>query len=162
MDRTHAMASICAAAVLALAASQPAVAGQCKAIHGDLIENQSTTGCIAPATTCFLGEVAANHGVRGSTHFAADSARAGPATSPAFVSYSGLFHYFTDKGTLVMRETGVSGTPGGTAEPGVVTAYQRIQEGTGDFTGATGFFFVSGHRANGVVETTLHGELCLP
>lgn len=147
---TLAIASLCAVAT--------AHAGNCKKIHADLDEIQSTTGCNAGLASCFLGEVDGNHGLRGTTHFAADSARVGPATSPTFVSYSGPFEYRTGRGTITVRETGVT-----TSGPeGVVTAYQQIVSGTGDFEGATGHFFVSGHKTGGTIDTFVNGEVCHP
>jgi hypothetical protein len=50
----------------------------------------------------------------------------------------------------------------GNPDSGAVTAFQKIVEGTGDWTGATGYFFVSGFNRNGLVETTVSGEICLP
>lgn len=135
-----------------------AQAGQCKAIHADLDEISSTQGCNPGLASCFLGEVEGNHGLRGTTHFAADSARAGPATSPTFVSYSGPFEYRTAHGTITVRETGVT-TSG---SEGVVTAYQQIVSATGRFEGSTGYFFVSGHKTGGTVSTFVEGEICDP
>ena len=54
-----------------------------------------------------------------------------------------------------MRETGVT-------VPGAVTAHQRIVEGSGDFAGVTGYLFVSGTRASGVITTRVDGEFCYP
>ena len=137
----------------------PATAGNCKKIHADLDEIQSTQGCNPGLTSCFLGEVDGNHGLRGVTHFAADSAvSTRPATSPNFLIYSGPFEYRTRRGNITVRETGVT-TRG---SEGVVTAYQEIVSGTGEFAGATGHFFVSGHKTGGTVETFVNGEICGP
>ena len=86
------------------------------------------------------------------------SARAGPATSPSFISYSGPFEYRTNSGTLTMRETGVTTN---NAE-GVVTAYQEIVQGTGLYAGASGHLFVSGHKSGGMITTFVKGEICYP
>jgi len=135
----------------------PATAGNCKKIHADLSEIQSTQGCNPGLASCFLGEVDGNHGLRGVTHFAADSAvSTSPATSPNFLIYSGPFEYRTPGGNITVRETGVT-TRG---SEGVVTAYQQIVSGTGEFAGATGHFFVSGHKTGGTVETFVNGEIC--
>lgn len=136
----------------------PALAGSCKAIHADLIEVSATEGCNPGLASCFLGEVDGNHGLRGTTHFAADSGRAGPPTSPSFISYSGPFEYRTDAGTLTMRETGVTTSGPG----GVVTAYQEIVQGTGLYAGASGHLFVSGHKGGGMITTFVKGEICYP
>lgn len=136
----------------------PVQASECKKIHADLVEVSATEGCNAGLASCFLGEVDGNHGLRGTTHFAADSARLGPATSPAFISYSGPFEYRTAYGNLTMRETGVT-TSGST---GVVTAYQEIVGATGQYEGASGHFFVSGKKGGGIITTFIVGEICYP
>jgi len=147
-----------ALALLLGAAIFPAMAGdRCKDVRADLDEIQSTTGCNPGLTSCFLGEVQGSHGFRGVTHFAADSAvSTSPATSPNMLIYSGPFEYRTRRGTIVARETGVT-TRG---SEGVVTAYQEIVSGTGEYAGATGYFFVSGHKTGGTVDTFVNGEIC--
>jgi hypothetical protein len=67
-----------------------------------------------------------------------------------------VFQYLLTGGTLTMRETGVVGR-------GAVTAYQEITGGTGDFAGATGYFFVSGFLLPGgtTISTQIEGHLCL-
>lgn len=150
--------------LIAVSLSLPALANgpHCKAIHADLIEIRSTTGCNPGLGACFLGEINGNHGLRGTTHFNGDSGAAGPATGLAgFISYSGPFEYRTARGNLVMRETGVTNTSTGLPQSGAVTAYQQVTGGTGIYEGATGFLFVSGRNTNNVIETTVMGELCL-
>lgn len=128
---------------------------RCKRIHADLIEVSAMEGCNPGLTSCFLGEVDGNHGLNGTTHFKADSAAAGPSTSPGFVSYGGAFEYRTADGTLFLRETGVT-------NPAVVTAHQQVDHGTGRFEGASGYLFVSGTKSGaGVITTEVSGELCL-
>jgi hypothetical protein len=140
-----------------LAAVRAQEAPKCKPVHADLVEDASTN-CRPPHTSCFLGVVDGNHGLRGTTYFKGDpGAGTPPATSPDFRAYSGVFDYTTDRGTLVMRETGaVSGAQG------VVTAYQKITDATGEFTGVTGYLFVSGFNRGGHVTTKVIGELCYP
>ncbi|HEY0661227.1 MAG TPA: hypothetical protein VGD21_07910 [Lysobacter sp.] len=151
------------ALLLPALASAPLLAAECKAVHAEMTESRTTTGCNPGLPNCFIGEVSGDHGLRGTTHFAADSfVPTSPSTSPGFIIYSGPFEYRTPTGTLTMRETGVSNGTTGQPASGAVTAYQQIVEGTGDFTGATGHFFVSGRRANGTVVTQLNGEICLP
>jgi hypothetical protein len=135
---------------------------KCKPVHADLEENLSTVGCKPSHPSCFLGEVDGNHGLRGTTYFRADSGAAGPSTSPGFVSYSGLFEYTTNGGTLVMRETGVVNQTQGNPESGAVTAFQKVIDATGELTGTTGHLFVSGFSRDGHVVTTITGELCVP
>jgi hypothetical protein len=135
---------------------------KCKPVHADLVEARSTVGCKPEHSFCFLGEVDGNHGLRGTTYFRGDSGAAGPSTSPGFISYSGQFEYITDRGMLVMRETGVVNQTQGNPESGVVTAYQKIVDATGDFSGVTGYFFVSGFNRNQRITTQLTGEICYP
>lgn len=141
-------------ALFALAAL-PVQADECKPIHADLVEALETEGCNAGESFCFLGVVDGNQGLRGTTHFKGDSSSTAPSTSPGSLPYSGPFQYRLQGGTITMRETGIT-------VPGVVTAHQRIVEGTGEFAGATGDFFVNGYRANGIITTKVNGLLCLP
>lgn len=134
----------------------------CKAVHADLVERSSTVGCKPGHSTCFLGEVDGNHGLRGSTYFRGDSSAPGPSTSPGFVIYSGQFEYTTDRGMLIMRETGVVERVQPNQERRAVTAYQQIVDATGEFAGATGHLFVSGFIAGGQITTTISGEVCAP
>ncbi|MCF7221887.1 hypothetical protein [Marilutibacter chinensis] len=144
-----------AAALATPALADPAAHAQCKRIRADLVEVSATEGCNPGLGSCFLGEVDGNHGLNGTTHFKSDSAATGPSTSPGFISYGGAFEYRTAHGTLFMRETGVT-------DPAVVTAYQRIDHGSGRFEGASGHFFVSGTKSgDGVITTEVTGELCL-
>jgi hypothetical protein len=133
---------------------------RCKAVHADLVEDGGTVGCKPGHPDCYLGEVDGNHGLRGTTYFRADSLAAGPRTSPGFISYSGQFEYTTGRGTIITRETGVFDTTTGRPSSGAVTAYQQIVSGTGDFQGATGYFFVSGYNRNLHVVTKVTGEIC--
>ncbi len=135
---------------------------RCKRIHGDLLEAPATVGCKPEHTSCFLGEVDANHGLRGTTYFKGDpGAVLFPPTAPTFRAYTGNFEYTTAHGTLIMKEMGMT-EPFTASNPqsGVVNAYQRVVDGTGEFEGATGYLFVSGFNRNQRVVTTLHGEIC--
>ncbi|HWR16884.1 MAG TPA: hypothetical protein VN577_18800 [Terriglobales bacterium] len=142
----------------ALAQVADSTESKCKAIHASLVEYPSTTQCKPEHTSCFIGVVEGNHGLRGTTYFKADSVTDPIPTSPAFRAYSGTFEYTTDKGTLVMRESGVT-----SATEAAVTAHQKIVEATGEFAGATGRFFVSGDNFVGTkVVTNITGEICMP
>lgn len=142
--------------------AQPSINANCKAIHAVMLEQRVTTGCKPGHTFCFLGEVAGNHGLRGTTYFKSDGTGSRPTTSPDFVPYSGPFEYTLETGTLIMRETGVSNSTVGNPDSGAVTAFQKVVEGTGSMAGATGYLFVSGFSRNGRVETTVSGEVCFP
>ena len=131
---------------------------ECKPVHATMIEQRVTVGCKPEHPFCFLGEVTGNHGLRGTTYFKGDGSGSRPTTSPDFVPYSGLFEYHVENGTLITRETGVSNTTQGNPDSGAVTAFQKIIDATGDLTGTTGYFFVSGFNRGGRVETTVTGE----
>lgn len=146
-------------AVVLASACASAHAAQCEDIKADMVEVSATEGCNPGLESCFLGVVNGNHGFDGVTHFHADSTAAGPATSPGFFSYGGAFEYRTRKGTLHARETGVT-------DPGVVTAYHTIVDGTGKYRKATGHFFVSGFKSSTgdatMVVTDVTGRICYP
>jgi hypothetical protein len=135
---------------------------RCKLIHGSMVEERATDACKPGHAVCFLGEVTGNHGFRANTYFHSDGSGSPPTTSPDFVPYSGVFEYHTRRGTLIMRETGVTNPTVGNPESGAVTAFQKITEATGDLVGTTGYFFVSGFSRNGRVETNVTGEVCFP
>jgi len=161
--RWRGFAAALLAGTAAMSAGAAAADPKCKSIHADLVEDRSTTACKPGHAVCFLGEVDGNHGLRGTTYFRGDSSAAGPSTGlQGFISYSGAFEYTTDRGTLATRETGVTNTSTGLPQSGAVTAYQQIQDATGEFAGATGYFFVSGFSHNGHVVTNVTGVVCTP
>lgn len=129
----------------------------CKPVHADMVEHRSTTECKPSHTFCFVGVVDGNHGLRGTTYFKGDSGTLPIPTSPEFVGYSGVFEYTTARGTLVMRETGVT-----SSKQGVVTAYQKITDASGEYAGVSGYFFVSGHNDGQQITTRVTGEICYP
>jgi hypothetical protein len=156
--RSGAMAMMLAGSVsISPVVAEQAAAADCKPVHADLVENLSTTECRPPHTSCFLGVVDGNHGLRGTTYFKGDSAGSPPATSPEFRAYSGVFEYSTDRGTRVARESGAV-----SSSQGVVTAYQKITDATGEFAGVTGYFFVNGFMSGGRVVTKVAGAICYP
>lgn len=157
-----ALATVAAAAMAVTVTGGEVSTSGCTAIHAVMIEQRVTTGCKPEHPFCFLGEVTGNRGVRGTTYFKADDFGGRVPASPDFLPYSGPFEYHLKKGSLVMRETGVSNTTVGNPDSGAVTAFQKIVEGTGEYAGATGHFFVSGFSRSGRVETTVVGEICLP
>jgi hypothetical protein len=135
----------------------------CKAVHGTLVEDRTTAGCKPDQAFCFVGVVDGNQGLRGTTNFKGDSSvPTGPATSPNFRIYSGPFEYTTAGGTLLMRSTGVTQPFPNLADSGVVTEYQHVLAGTGEFAGVTGYFFVSGFNRSNHIDTFINGQLCWP
>jgi len=100
----------------ATVAPQAAANSKCKAIHAVMTEHRVTVGCKPEHTSCFIGEVAGNHGMRGTTYFKSDGIGSRPTTSPDFLPYSGPFEYVLDNGTITTRETGVTNSTQGNAE----------------------------------------------
>jgi hypothetical protein len=143
------------------AQAEPASSSSCKAVHADLVEVNSTVGCKPEHANCFLGEVDGNHGLRGTTYFKGLQGALFPALAPTFRSYVGAFEYITDKGTLTMKEMGLTNPQTADPESGAVMAYQQIVSGTGDFAGAKGYLFVVGFNRNQRVVTKVTGEICL-
>jgi len=147
----------------ASAGARQAAPSTCKQVHADLVEVRSTDACKPGHAVCFLGEVDGNHGLRGTTYFRGEQGALFPPSAPTFRSYVGTFEYTTATGTLTMREMGLTEPPDpNNPESGVVNAFQRIVAGTGEFTGATGYLFVSGFNRNQRILTTVHGEICTP
>jgi hypothetical protein len=164
-----AMAPIALTAVVGLLAAAtraqegPAPQSSCKAVHADLVEVRSTVGCKPDHTSCFLGEVDGNHGLRGTTYFRGEVSAFFPSTAPTFRSYVGSFEYTTANGTLMMKEMGMSEPPAISPDSsGVVNAFQTVVSGTGEFAGATGYLFVSGFNRDQRIVTIVKGEICKP
>lgn len=155
-------AVVCLLAVTANAQQAPD-ALKCRAVHADLVERLSTDSCKPDDAPCFLGEVDGNHGLRGTTYFKGLQGEEFPTGAPTFRSYVGNFEYTTATGTLTMREMGFS-EPSANSTPagGVVSAFQRIVGGTGEFAGATGYLFVTGFNRSGHVVTAVRGTICTP
>lgn len=151
-----ALLSVSAAAMAAVLAAS-GTDSRCKSVHAEMVEHRSTTACRPGHAACFLGTVDGNHGLRGTTYFRGDSAGTPAPTAPTFTPYGGLFEYATAQGTLTAREAGIVSN-----SEGVVTAFQRVIAGTGEFEGATGGLYVAGTLADGRVTTTVFGQLCKP
>lgn len=156
------MVALALAALVPPLVAAPPPGPRCSRIEAHLVEAQTTTGCKPGHATCFLGEAKGTHGFRADTYFRGD-ARGEPAPpTPFFIPYSGDFEYKTPRGTLIMKEAGLSNTSQELPEQGAVLAFQKVVEATGDLAGSTGYFFVSGFRRDGRVVTRVFGEICTP
>lgn len=133
--------------------------GDCKKIHGLIVDVQVTEGCTSPTRFCAEGTIEANHGLNGTTYFRMDGAVRGPATAPGSIATTGILTYTTDRGTLTVRESGLSGVIE-TPEVGYFPAIQKVLEGTGDYAGATGHLWVLGQRIGSEFVSEVRGELC--
>lgn len=149
------------ACTLFLAAAQAAAAHpQCRTIRGVIHDMQVTAGCTSPNGFCAEGTVDANRGFNGTTRFVMDGAVRGPATAPTTLATSGLLTYTLPHGTLVVRESGLSGLAVG--GDNYFTAFQQVLSGSGRYAGATGYFYVLGQALPDHFEAEIQGELCMP
>jgi hypothetical protein len=153
---------LCAPLSLLLIASVagPAFAGECKKVQATINDAQVTEGCTSPNKFCAAGVVEGNHDLNGTTYFVMDGAVRGPATAPGSVATSGILIYTTDRGTLTVRESGLSGLQESGA--GYFTAFQQVLEGTGDYAGATGHMWVLGEVRENGFESAVEGVICEP
>lgn len=133
---------------------------RCRNIHGVINDTQVTAGCTSPSGFCAEGTVDGNRGFHGTTYFVMDGAVRGPATAPNTLATSGLLTYTLSEGSLVVRESGLSGLKVGT--DGYFTAFQQVQSGSGRYAGATGYFYVLGQAFPDHFEAEIQGEICTP
>lgn len=133
----------------------------CKKIRATIVDTQVTEGCTSPNRFCAEGLVKGNHGLNGTTYFTMDGAVRGPATVPGSVATSGILVYTTSRGTLTVRESGLSGLIN-SPEQGFFTAFQEVLEGTGEYAGATGHMWVAGERNESVFTAQVNGVICWP
>lgn len=143
-----------------LPVASPALAGECKKIQATIVDAQVTEGCTSPNRFCAAGTVKGNHGLNGTTYFVMDGAVRGPATAPGSLATSGILVYTTDRGTLTVRESGLSGLR--ESGQGYFTAFQEVLEGTGEYEGATGHLWVLGTARPTDFDSEVRGVLCEP
>jgi hypothetical protein len=109
------------------------------------------------------GTIAGNFGLDGTVAFVKDSGGTPPATAPAGSSvFSGILTITTQRGNLVLRETGMfSGRAGNPAGP-VLYSLGESLSGTERFEGVTGDVFFGGGVVGDVFLVQVTGELCRP
>jgi hypothetical protein len=109
------------------------------------------------------GTIEGNFGLEGTVVFRSDSTGTVPTTAPAGSSvFSGLLTITTDRGVLVMRETGMFSGRAGNPLGGALYSLGEAVSGTDRFAGVTGDVFFTGHRVNGQFLVDVRGELCQP
>ncbi len=141
--------------LLCLSLAHPALAdeeGRCEKIHARIIDAQVTDGCTSPNGFCAAGTVTGD--LNGTTYFRLDGFIPGPATAPGSFSTSGVLVYTLRRGTLTVRETGISGL--GDDFP----ALEIVTGGTGELTGATGHLWILGSKVGDHFDSRVIGELC--
>jgi hypothetical protein len=129
---------------------------KCHKLDATIVDTQVTDGCTSPNDFCAAGTVRGNLGLNGTTFFSVDSAIVGPSTAPGTIAASGILVYTLHRGTLTVRESGLSGFGAFFAN------FQQVLEGTGDFAGVTGHDWVLGQQVGDHFETQITGELCWP
>jgi hypothetical protein len=146
--------------LLIASVASPALAGECKKIQARIIDAQVTEGCTSPNRFCAAGAVKGNHGLNGTTYFVMDGAVRGPATAPGSVATSGILTYTTNRGTLTVRESGLSGLSESGA--GYFTAFQEVLSGTEEYAGAMGHLWVLGQVVENGFDSEVRGVICEP
>ncbi|HWL87633.1 MAG TPA: hypothetical protein VNO21_17635 [Polyangiaceae bacterium] len=145
-------------AVAAVAAGPAEREGGCKKIRAQIVDAISQQ-CHPPDDVCVTGNVTGSHGLDGTTYFIGDASAPGPSTAPGYISISGTLTYTTDRGTLTVRETGITDLHV-SAGTGHGAAAQDILSGTGRFAGVTGRLELTQIPVNGHFVSDVVGELC--
>ena len=141
--------TVCLSLSLAvLAHARTARADECRKIRAEI--NLST------------GTIEGNFGLDGTVAFTADSTGTPPATAPANSNvFSGILTVTTDRGTLSMRETGMSSSRSGNPAGSVLTSWGDSPAGTGRYADVTdGDLFFIGRVVGDAFLVDVSGELC--
>lgn len=156
-------ATLGGAAVMLAPRSATADDGRCITVGGELEEDPGGANCPADHPSCFMGAID-GHRLEATTLFFAESAAAGPSTSPNWFSYSGVTTYTMEHGSITTRETGLGTTvPIPEATGRASLSLEVITSGTGDFANATGYLFVNGFvDPNKHVSSLVMGKICHP
>jgi hypothetical protein len=108
------------------------------------------------------GTIEGNFGLDGTVGFVADSSGTPPSTAPANSNvFSGILTITTDRGTLSMRETGMSSSRRDNPAGSVLTSWGDSPTGTGCFADVVGgdLFFI-GRIVGSEFLVDVSGELC--
>lgn len=157
--------SVIAACNILFAAGQvPAVNSpqrQCHRVTAKLMTVKTTDKCPSPVNFCAAGVVLADGLLNGTTTAVVLGLAPSvglPGVEPATTaSYAGERTITTHQGVLTLRFTGVFDTA-----RGEFSELERVQDGTGKFSGATGTLFVFGtSSADGTsFQAQIQGEIC--
>jgi hypothetical protein len=149
---------VMSAGVLGAASNQAEATEACKQIQAHIVDAPTTENC--SSVFCAAGAVTGNQDLNGTTFFTEDGGVRGPATAPAYIAVSGILTYTTPRGTLTVRETGISSL-NLAAHTGAGAAVQDVLSGTGRFEGATGHLYLAQRTGDGVFISDVSGGLCL-
>jgi hypothetical protein len=160
-----ALGAIGLAGGLLTVSSQPAVAKQtCHKIHGTVTAHLADPAtCPSPFGLCTTGTITGGGPLNGATTFTALglAPSAGmPLVVPAStLSYAGVFVITTKQGQLQLGDVGILDQA-----HLAFTEIDNIQGGSGDFTGASGTWFISGPVIDGGTGFSgdISGEICSP
>ena len=127
---------------------------ECETINTNITSTFANgSGCPSPVGICTTGAIASGP-LKGTTSFTALALTPGPA--PSTLAYTGTLTIATDQGTLNISDVGVLDQANA-----VFSEIDRIQGGTGIFSGATGVLFISGKETTTGFEGKVTGNLCL-
>ena len=117
--------------------------------------------CTSPVAFCSAGTIDGNFGLDGTTFFSVDGVASTPAQAPGTSSYTGIYTIITRRGTLTLRETGISYPRAGNPEGGVLASIAEVQSGTGRYATTRGILFFHGHNGRGrPSNVAVSGTLC--
>ena len=109
------------------------------------------------------GTIEGNFGLDGTVAFVGDSSGTSPATAPANSSvFSGLLTISTQRGDLVVRETGMFSSRAGNPRGAVLASWGDTQSGTERFAGVTGDLSFAGRVVGSIFLVDVTGQLCKP
>ena len=109
------------------------------------------------------GTIEGNFGLDGTVAFVGDGDGEAPPTAPPGSSvFSGILTITTDRGVLVMRETGMFSSRTGNPRGPVLSSWGDSPSGTGRYEGVTGDVTFFGTISDGAFLVDMTGVLCEP
>jgi hypothetical protein len=131
----------------------------CFVIRGEQEDSLVAAGCTSPVGFCAAGTFKGNHGFHGTSAFSATAFDPIPSDPLGRLAVPGTSTYTTPNGQITVSDVSVFDVARGT-----FAGTGRIVEGTGEFDGATGDVFTSGHVSEDgqSFTTSFVIELCLP
>jgi len=133
----------------------------CREIRAELHELKTNDNCTSPVSFCSAGTIDGNYGLDGTTFFSVDGVASTPTQAPGTSSYTGIYTITTRRGTLTLRETGISYPRAGNPEGGVLASIAEVQSGTGRYATTRGILFFHGHNGRGLPSNVaVSGTLC--
>ena len=133
----------------------------CRDIRAEIHELFTTDNCTSPLAFCSAGTIDGNFGLEGTTFFSVDGSATTPVESPGTSSFTGIFTITTDRGTLTLRETGISYPRRGNPEGGVLATIDEVLSGTGRFATRVASFSSTGTTDAACLPTLRPPAICV-